>query len=333
MEFCNFVPTAARSYILEMINGEPPKWDGLQRSVDKAKEQLDQLLKKNQAKVEQGNLLSVAAVREQRRAEAHYKQLLGDLGAVQRFGADLQMEPAYKALKKSSDEDELLRRFLHAAWGARIDFLRYKDALDRAKILSEEIAVDAENLSTKIRDLFETFHDTPLELQSISELLRQTDNHELDGHNRGMWRLYRGVILGDPPIDQKDASPKKQDLLMEPTPPTDADVYRANLRYAWTLAPDFAELLSKVAETMGDFVPQKTGYIGAGISSREVNEKTAYIRGLYKLLKDAHGFKIDLPIRQAIAAVTAVMLNNPDIDVTTDDVTKAIEYYEKKKVV
>jgi hypothetical protein len=332
MEFCNFVPAAARSYILEMINGEPPKWDGLQRLVDKAKEQLDQLLKKNQAKVEQGNLLSAAAVREQRRAEAHYKQLLGDLDAVQRFGTDLQMEPAYKALKKSSDKDEPLRRFLHAAWGARIDFLRYKDALDRATILSEEIAVDAENLSTKIRDLFETFHDTPLELHSVSELLRQTDNHELDGHNRGMWRIHRGLILGDPLSEPGGSLPTEEAKGLDPSTTTAEELYRRDLRYAWGVAPNFVELLSEISKIMRKFVPQEHGYIGAGVSLREANGKTAYIRGLYKLLKDAHGFKIDLPIKQAMAAVTAVMLNNPDIDVTTNDVTKAIEYYEKKGV-
>jgi hypothetical protein len=332
MEFCDFVPQAARSYILETINGEPPKWDGLQRSVDKAKEQLDQLLKKNQAKVEQGILLSAAAVREQRRAEAHYKQLLGDLGAVQRFGTDLQMEPAYKALKKSSDEDELLRRFLHAAWGARIDFPQYKDALDRAKILSEEIAVDAENLSTKIRDLFETFHDTPLELQSISELLRQTDNHELDGHNLGMWRIYRGVILGDPLPEPGGSLRTEEAKGLDPSITTAEELYRRDLRYAWGVAPDFAELLSQVSKTMMKFVPKQHGYIGAGVDLREANEKTAYIRGLYKLLKDEHGIKVDLPIRQAIAAVTTVMLNKLDMHVTTEDVTKALKYYEKRGV-
>lgn len=330
MEFCNFVPPAARSFILEMINGEPSKRDGLQRLADKAKEQLDQLLKKNQAKVEQGKLLSEAAVREQRRAEAHYKQLLGDLDAVQRLGTDLQMEPAYRALKKSSDEDETLRRFLYAAWGARIDFLRYRDALDRATILSEEIAVDAENLSTKIRDLFETFHDTPLELHSISELLRQTDNNELDGHNQGMWRIHRGVILGDPPLEARGSWPTEAAKELEPSSTTPEQLYQRDLRYAWGVAPDFAELLSQVSKTMRNFVPKQHGYIGAGVNLRQDNEKTAYIRGLYKLLKDEHGIKVDLPIRQAIAAVTIVMLNKLDMHVTTEDVTKALKYYEKR---
>jgi hypothetical protein len=67
MEFCNFVPAAARSCILEMINGAPPKWYGLQRLVDKAKEQLDQLLENNQDKVGENNLLSVVDVKERYR--------------------------------------------------------------------------------------------------------------------------------------------------------------------------------------------------------------------------------------------------------------------------
>ena len=332
MEFCNFVPEAARSYIIEMINGEPSKWDGLQRIVDKTKEQLDQLLEKNQEKSRQGNLLTAEEVREQRRATAHYEQRLGDLEAVQRLGTDYQMEQAYKALKKRSNEDEPLRRFLHAAWGARIDFLRHREALDRATVLSKEIAVDAEHLSAKIRDLFETFHDTPLELHSISELLRQTDNNELDGYNRGMWRIHRGLILGDPPSEPTASSSNQEDRKVEPSPPTVEELYRRDLRYAWGVAPDFTELLSKISEIMGEFVPRKHGYIGAGISSREANEKTAYIRSFHKLLKDEHGFEICLLMKKAMAAVTAVMLNNPDIEVTTDDVTKAIKYYEKKGV-
>jgi hypothetical protein len=330
MEFCDFVPQAARSYILEIIDGKPPRWNGLQHLADKAKERLDQVLQKNQDKVGLGSLLSPAEVKERSRAEAHYQQLLGDLEAVQRLGTDSRMRAAYRALHKKFSKDEPLSHFLFAAWSARINFLRHKEALERAAVLSKEIAEEAESLGIKIRELTQTFHDTPLEFHSISQLLRQTDNNELDGHNRGMWRIHRGVILGDPPIDQKDTAPTKQDLFREPIPPSDTDLYRANVRYAWTLAPDFAQLLSRISEIMGDFVPQKHGYIGAGISSREANQKTAYIRGLYELLQHDHGFEIDLPMKQAMAAVTAVMLNNPDIDVSTDDVTKAIKFYQKK---
>jgi hypothetical protein len=330
MEFCSFVPEAARSYILEIINGEPPRWNGLQRLADKAKERLDQLLQKNQDKVGQGNLLSTVEVEEQSRTKAHYKQLLGDLEAVQRLGTDYQMEPVYKALHKKFNEDEPLRRFLHATWNARIDFLRHKEALERGTVLSKEIAEEAESLGIKIRELTRTFHDTPLELHSISELLRQTDNNELNGHNHGMWRIHRGVILGDPTIEPHTPSPTDEAKGEKPSHPTLEELFRRDLRYAWGLAPNFPELLLKIAEIMGNFTPLKHGFVGAGVSSREANEKTAYIRGLHKLLKDEHGFKIDLPIKQAMAAVTLVMLNNPDIHVTTDDVTKAIRHNEKK---
>ena len=100
MEFCDFVPQAARSYILETINGEVPKWDGLQRLADKAKTELDQLVARDQEKISRGNWLSIDELKEQKRVRSRYEQLLGDLEAVQRLGTDYQMAPAYKALHK-----------------------------------------------------------------------------------------------------------------------------------------------------------------------------------------------------------------------------------------
>jgi hypothetical protein len=331
MEFCSFVPEAARSYIVEIINGEPPKWDGLKYLADSAGKQLNQIIEKNQERLAQGNLLSTVELEEQHRATAHYEQRLGDLEAVQRLGTDYQMAPAYKALHKKLKEDELLRRFLHAAWSARIDFHTHRDAMERAKKLSTAIAADAEDLAASIRTLFKTFHDTPLELHSISELLRQTDNNALNGHNRGMWRIHRGLIFGDSPKEPQTPSQIDEAKGEKPSHPTIEELYRRDLRYAWGLAPDFAELLSKVSDIMKDFIPPQNGYIGAGVGSRQANEKNSYIRGLYTLLKDEHGFEIDLPIKKAMAAVTAVMLNKSDINVTTEDVTAAIEYYETGK--
>jgi hypothetical protein len=145
-----------------------------------------------------------------------------------------------------------------------------------------------------------------------------------------MWRIHRGVILGDQTIEPHTPSPTDEAKGEKPSHPALKELYRRDLRYAWGLAPNFPELLLKIAEIMGDFTPMEHGYVGAGISSREANEKTAYVRGLHKLLKDEHGFEIDLPIKQAMAAVTLVMLNDPDIHVTTDDVTKAIRHNEKK---
>jgi len=318
MKFCHFVPPAARSYILEMIHGEPSKWDGLERLANKAKKQFDEFLEKKQEKLNQSNKLSDEELQEERRAKAHYEQRLGDLEAVQRLGTDLQMEPAYKALHKKFREDEQLCRFLHAAWSARINFLRHREALDRAKILSKAIAADAEHLSSKIRDLFKTFHDTPLELHSISELLRQTDNRQLDARNLEMWRIYRSIILGDKRPELEASLSTNKDNGVEPYITSDGELFRRNLKYAWTLAPDFPELLSRIAEVMGEFIPKMHGYVGAGVNLREANEKTTYIRGLYKLLKDEHGFEIDQPIKKAMAAVTTVMLNKSDIEVSTD---------------
>jgi hypothetical protein len=331
MEFCDFVPQAARSYILEMINGELSKWDGLQRLVDKAKSELDQLAAKNQQKIIRDNRLSAAELKEQQRANSRYKQLLGDLEAVQRLGTDQRMAPTYRNLRDEFNEDEKLLRFLHAAWGARIDFLSRREILESATAISEEIAVEAESLAAKMRELVQTFHDTPLELHSISELLRQTDKYDLDGHNLGMWRIHRDVILGNPRPHLHASTAAKADTVLDSSPASETELYQSNLRYAWTLAPDFAGLLSKVAEIMGKFSPQEHGYIGAGVHSREINEKTAYIRALYKLLKDEHGFEVSLSLKKAMASVTTVILNKPNIDVTTDDISKTISRHEKRE--
>jgi hypothetical protein len=81
---------------------------------------------------------------------------------------------------------------------------------------------------------------------------------------------------------------------------------------------------------MKDFSPKEHGYIGAGVASRENNEKTAYIRALYSLLHYEHGFEMSLPVRKAIATVTTIAMDHRDIEASLDDVTKAIDFYEAK---
>ena len=67
--------------------------------------------------------------------------------------------------------------------------------------------------------------------------------------------------------------------------------------------------------------------IGAAIDSRKHSEKAAYVRAFGKLLTDSHGLILNLPIMKAMAFVATVVLNQPEIDVTYDDVRKALENY------
>jgi len=64
--------------------------------------------------------------------------------------------------------------------------------------------------------------------------------------------------------------------------------------------------------------------IGAAIASRQRSAKTEYLRALGNQLTDAHCFTLTMPIMQAMAIVANVAINLPDVDVTYDDVRKAL---------
>jgi len=96
------------------------------------------------------------------------------------------------------------------------------------------------------------------------------------------------------------------------------------LRYAWGTAPDLPALLDTVAEAALDFVPSESGAIGAAINSRQRNQKTEYIRAFDNILTNVHNFTLTTPIINAMAIVATVVINDPDIIVTYDDVRKTV---------
>ena len=64
--------------------------------------------------------------------------------------------------------------------------------------------------------------------------------------------------------------------------------------------------------------------IGAAIDSRKQNDKTEYLRAFGALLIEEHRFILTTDIKKAMAIAANVVINLPDIDVTYDDVRKAL---------
>ena len=340
MNFKSFVPPPARRYIEETIQGSPNN-DGLKKVLANADQRLSEISVSLQKKLQNDGILNSDDLKKKNMAEAYRDQCAGDIAFLERLGSDLRMEAAYQELEGIFTAENEWRRFLYSCWGARINFHNYRERIANATDLSKEIAEQADALALKIRELDQVPTDLPLELYSIQALLRQTDNHSVSDRNLEMWRIHRGVILGDqPPEDLEDTRLGQRDTLIEKGCPenegegsetisaSEIHQYRSNVRYAWGLAPDFASLLFKVAEIMKDFSPKEHGYIGAGVASRESNEKTAYIRALYSLLSDGCRIEMSLSVRKAIASITTIALDHRDIEATLDDVTKAISYYE-----
>ncbi len=308
IDFPAYVPAAVRAHITILIDGddklEPQGWAASLANAEESLAGINRAIEKYQRPGEDDYLPSLRV--QEAEALAHRDAIAGDLDCLRRLAHDGRMAGAYALLTREFTDDHQWRGFIYAAWSARIDFSRYRDRLKRAAELKGEIADAAETLAKLIRQFVDTGINGPDEFYSIPELLRRTDNHEMRGHNLRMWRAMRHHVLGDPSGTDSD------------------DQARDSLRYAWGTAPGVPELLGTMASAARGFKPGESGMIGAAIDSQKRNPKTEYLRAFGHLLTDIHGFARSTRIKQAMAIIANVVINRPEIDVTYDDVAKAL---------
>ncbi|MBK6744293.1 MAG: hypothetical protein IPG66_15535 [Hydrogenophilales bacterium] len=336
MDFPAHVPAAVRAHITTLIEGDSWEPMGWAESLASAERQLAEIEGQIESCIRWGKDDYLPGLRKDRAgAVAHRDGLAAEVDCLRRLAHDARMADAFALLTREFTDDRQWRNFTYAAWAARVDFAKYRDRLKRAAELKGEIADAAETLAKLIRQFSETGISGPGEFYSIPELLRQTDNHEMQGHNLHMWRSMRQHVLGDLP--KRDA-PETKPAGGEPMPPVEIVIVpmgekaeidpeeeaRNMLRYAWGTAPDFSALLGTMANAARSFKPSESGMIGAAIESRQRSAKTEYLRAFGNLLTDVHGFALTTPIMQAMAIVANVVINLPDVDVTYDDVRKAL---------
>jgi hypothetical protein len=102
-----------------------------------------------------------------------------------------------------------------------------------------------------------------------------------------------------------------------------------NYESAWFSAPKVPTLLMTLAASAAQFEPAQSGMVGAALARREKLHKTAFIRGFAHLLSEEHNLALSTNIKKAIAIVATVILDDPNIDVTYDDVRHALEKLSK----
>jgi hypothetical protein len=339
MDFPAYVPAAVRAHITSLIEGdsyEPYGWAASLANTDESIAQIDREIK---TYIRRGEDDYLDGLRTQKaEAQAHRDLLAADLDCLCRLGSDTRMRDAFALLTTEFTDDQEWRSFIRAAWAARVDYKKHRDRVKRAAELSGEIADAAKMLANLIREFSEIGLHGPDEFYSIAEILRRTDNHGMQGHNLHMWRSMRRHILGELPIrDQPETKIVIENIDLESRPEiarvhvgekvamAPEEEARNTLRYAWGTAPEFPALLDTVANASLAFSPRESGMIGAAIDSRKHSEKAAYVRAFGKLLTDSHGLILNLPIMKAMAFVATVVLNQPEIDVTYDDVRKALQ--------
>jgi hypothetical protein len=337
MDFPAYVPAAVRAHITTLIEGDSWEPQGWAVSLASAEQQLAEIDAEIKAKPSQ--LANILLRQERAEAVKHRDMLAGDMDCLQRLAHDSRMREAFALLTREFTDDQQWRGFVYAAWAARVDFSKYRERLKRAAELKDEIAEAADKLANLLTKFAETGVNGPDEFYSIPELLRKTDNYGMQKHNLDMWRAMRPHVLGDPPrcdISDKELMPEECDRtsppeiaihFLEPNEKPEIDPVeksRNTLRYAWGTAPELWALLDTVATAAREFQPSESGMIGAAIESRQRSTKTEYLRAFGSLLTDQHHLTLTTFVMQAMAVVANVVINLPDVDVTYDDVRKAL---------
>lgn len=108
----------------------------------------------------------------------------------------------------------------------------------------------------------------------------------------------------------------------EPLDPDEST--RDMLRYAWNTAPSVGRIVATLHRAALACAPTESGFIGAAIASRKRNREKEYLRGFAALLRDEHKIELTTDIMNAMATTATVVLNEPHVAVTYEDVRKAL---------
>jgi hypothetical protein len=276
----------------------------------------------------------LAELRKRREQKAEdVRQLESEVALIRRLIYDERMKEVYRRLLDTffgeAEKDHKIDQFLHAAWAARIDYTKYRDRLKQGRNQTEKIAETAERLADLLRRIGETGQDLPPEFYGVDCLLRETDSTDTRPGSKHIWRSLRRTILGDRPPMPGGPYPEggKCETAVVLNPPSiDSDEeIRNTISYAWGMAPDIPAVLDTLADVARRYEPVEGGFIGAALGSRQKSIKTEYLRGFAHRLTDQRRFDLTSPIMHAMAITANVVIDDTDVDVSYDDVRKAVE--------
>jgi hypothetical protein len=343
MKFPAYVPKMVRKYIASFLDGDEIEPVGWNEVLESAEQRLAEIEGAIARRTRQGETDYLPSLRDQKnKAIEHRDMLAEEVNCLKRLAQDSRMQEVYAKLTQEFSEDQQCRDFINAANSARMDYSKYRDRLNQVAELNRKISKTSSKLAQLLRDTEQTgFSHWPSEFFSIPELLRHTDNHDMDDHNLLMWQSMRGYILGEPHgRDSKEAelveesaeppnTPEFVHVILKPLEKADIDPkeeVRNTLRYAWGTAPELSELLGTVSNVARAFNPSEGGMIGEAIRTRQGSkaENKAYIRAFGHQLTKSYRITLTTNVMKAMAITATVVINDPEFVATYDDVVKAI---------
>ncbi len=193
--------------------------------------------------------------------------------------------------------DHQWAEFLSASITAQRDYSTYRALGKEATRLSQDIAATAKQLAQQVRDLRKTGVWLPPELMSAPT----EDNWEC-------------LSSSEPEISHLKIL-RLFELLREKGSRTTQDV-----------VPVLLNMAERAAQLRSNYMCPG---IHAALQTRQNSKKSAYIRSFGALLVEA---KIELTsvVKRSMAITANVVLADPNVDVSEDDVRKALQIGEKE---
>ncbi len=339
MDFPSYVPNAVRVSMAARLEGdriEPSGWISALASAEAELKRVQQMQQDYRHDEAVSNTLRI----EHAEATAHRDHLAAEVACCQRLVHDARMQTAYALLVRLPNvTDADLSGFIYAAWAARMDYAKHRDQVKAADELAREVSKAAGALADLLRKA-EGFVGPflPSEFFSIQSLLEKTE-HDYSDRNFYMWPGMRRVVLGEPPHDS-GAVTAPDPVPTERTEPTEieirfvtpgeakpidpAEAARNALRYAWGTAPSMSRMIATMQREALNYTAAESGHIAAALASQKRNPKYEYLRAFGALLRDVHRMELTTDTMNAMATTATVVLNEPDLVVSYDDVRKAL---------
>lgn len=334
MEFPSYVPNAVRESMAARLEGDQVGHSGWISALASAEAELIRVQQKQQD-YRHDEAASNKLRIEHAEATAHRDLLAAEVTCCQRLVHDARMQAVYAllvSLPNVTDAD--LSGFIYAAWAARMDYTKHRDKVKAADELAREVAKAAGTLADLLRKA-EGFVGPylPSEFFSIQSLLEKTE-HAPNDRDFHMWPGMRDYILGESaPAQVEPGEPRDlaEVVRIEFVPLTKAaerdpdEVRRDMLRYAWNTAPSMARIIATMRrEALSYAATAEPGAIAAALATQKRNPKYEYLRAFGALLRDVRRMELTADTMKAMATTATVVMNDPDLVVTYDDVRKAL---------
>ena len=215
-----------------------------------------------------------------------------EIACLERLILDARMQEVYATLGAVDITGEAIAAFIAAAWVAKQDYARVRSDAESTDQWCSDVAATARKLSKLLKSPPRSAQELPGELFYLRDLIERAD-HSPKHRDFDAWRNLRDSLLG---------------------------------KRAWEVAPDASRLVDVLAAAAASSKATPTrGLVGAALKSRQRNAKTAYLRAF---IAAAHERGFDARrqhVAAAMAVAAAVVLNDPNLVVSRDDIRKAVK--------